>query len=128
MGTTPGKGDCPKNGKCPDGRTKFEVNVLTDEYGYYDNYMSLKKKKVFEKKKKNRVIDIESMLPNTEYNECKCLKRGKYKFEIFDGEGDGFYGDAYCKVYINCNSKDYLLSQSNSTLLRLIMCLTIRFL
>merc|ERR1711957_625516 len=50
--TTPGKGDCPKNGKCPDGRTKFEVNVLTDEYGYYDNYMSLKRKKSSKKKKK----------------------------------------------------------------------------
>jgi len=60
-----------------------------------------REKSLRKKKKKNRVIDIESMLPNTEYNECKCLKRGKYKFEIFDGEGDGFYDDAYCKVYLN---------------------------
>jgi len=103
--TTPGNGDCPKNGKCPDGRTKFEVKVLTDEYGGEDNKMSLTKKKSSKKKKKNRVINIKSMEANTEYNECKCLKPGKYKFEIVDFEGDGFYDDAYCKVYLNGKKK-----------------------
>ena len=80
--------------------TKFEMNVLTDYYGGEDNYVSLKKKKS-SKEKKKRIIDIQYMDSDTKYKECKCLERGKYKFEIFDGEGDGFYDDAYCKVYLN---------------------------
>ena len=59
-----------------------------------------REKSLRKKKKKNRVIDIESMLPNTEYNECKCLKRGKYKFEFFD-LGDGFEKKGYLKLYLN---------------------------
>ena len=37
---------------------------------------------------------------DTEYNECKCLKRGKYKFEFFD-LGDGFEKKGYLKLYLN---------------------------
>merc|ERR1712028_177635 len=99
--TTPGNGDCPKNGKCPDGRTKFEMDILTDDWGGEDNKMSLTKKKSSKNNKKEKVINIPSMEPNTEYNECKCLEVGKYKFEFFDREGDGLYDDAYCKVYLN---------------------------
>merc|ERR1712160_196793 len=53
--TTPGNGDCSKNDKCPDGTTKFEMDILTDQWGYYDNYVSLKRKKSSKKKRKKEL-------------------------------------------------------------------------
>ena len=76
------------------------MDILTDDWGGEDNKMSLTKKKSSKNKKKEKVINIPSMEPNTEYNECKCLKRGKYKFEFFD-LGDGFEKKGYLKLYLN---------------------------
>jgi len=40
------------------------------------------------------------MKSDKKYNECKCLKPGKYKFEFFD-IGDGLLKKGYLKVYLN---------------------------
>jgi len=71
--------------------------------GVKTTFCLLRKKSL--RKKKKRVIGILDLESNTEYKECKCLEHGKYKFEIFDYEGDGFIGEGYCKVYLNGKRK-----------------------
>jgi len=91
--TGTGPSDC-KNGGCPGGTGKLEVDMLTDEYGNDDNFW-------FVKKGRKKVLNVKNLNNATAYEWCSCLPAGKYNFFIKDREGDGFIEPGYLKMKFN---------------------------
>jgi len=90
------RSDCDGQGDCPDGMTKLEVEMRTDEYGNDDNYW-------FVKKGKRKVLNVKKNSLNRykSYEWCSCLPKGRYKFIVKDLGGDGFYSPGYLKLWWN---------------------------
>jgi hypothetical protein len=86
------------NGMCPKGRSKFQVEIQTDDYPTEMYWQLVGSDGAILAGSDRAYIDAQTKLLAPSEEEFYCLEIGSYTFKMFDSQGDGFccsYGSGH---------------------------------